>query len=121
KMSSWVEQRCPGTCFALQVIYTSVAGRWLQGDFNGSRRARFAYRSYHAMCGEGDSWGDGLIPVPSALLASSRQVVLEGVSHYSAIGNPWYGSAEVVSQWWRAGSEVGPGESSIAPRSTNGV
>jgi hypothetical protein len=46
--------------------------------------------------------GDGLVPVGSALLAGSRQLVLPGVAHGGAFGSRWYGSPEVVAQWWQS-------------------
>ena len=46
--------------------------------------------------------GDGLVPVESALLAGSRQLVLPGVAHGGAFGSRWYGSTEVVAQWWQS-------------------
>jgi hypothetical protein len=42
-----------------------------------------------------------LVPVGSALLAGSRQLVLPGVAHGGAFGSRWYGSPEVVAQWWQ--------------------
>jgi len=46
--------------------------------------------------------GDGLVPVGSALLAGSRQLVLPEVAHGGAFGSRWYGSPEVVAQWWQS-------------------
>jgi len=42
-------------------------------------------------------------------LRGSRQIVLEGVSHFTGFGGPWYGDAEVIPQWWS--SHIGSVES----------
>ena len=99
--SRWVEQRYPGACFAPRVQYTSVAGKLTRGDPNGSRREQWAHDNYAKIGGDGAAWGDGLIPVDSALLHGSNQLVLNGVSHFSGFGGPWYGSPEIISLWWR--------------------
>jgi len=48
----------------------------------------------------GDVWGDGLIPVRSALLEGSRQIELDGVGHFVGFGGSWYGVPEVIARWW---------------------
>jgi len=100
RLSRWVEQRYPGAYYTPEVAYVSVAGRLCQGDLGGPRAERWAYRTYRDLCGDGTVWGDGLIPVVSALLQGAQPIVLEGVSHFPGFGKPWYGDAEVVRQWW---------------------
>ena len=100
RMSRWAEKRYPGAFFAPRVKYTSVAGKLLRGNHEGSLRERHTHAFYEEIIGSGDVWGDGLVPVASALLHSSRQVVLDGVSHFTGFGGPWYGAAEVIPQWW---------------------
>jgi pimeloyl-ACP methyl ester carboxylesterase len=99
-LSRWVEQRYPGAYYAPEVAYVSVAGRLRRGDLGGSRAERWAYQTYRDLCGDGAVWGDGLIPVASALLQGARPVTLEGVSHFPGFGQHWYGDAEIVRQWW---------------------
>ena len=99
-MSRWIERRYPGAYFAGQVHYVSVAGRLIRGKRDGSLRERNAYRMYRGIAGQGDIWGDGLIPVRSALLEGSQQIVLDGVSHFTGFGGPWYGAEDVVPRWW---------------------
>ena len=98
----WVEDRVPGARFTPQVQYCSVGGKLVRGDSQGSLRERQAYSFYEQIGGEGDAWGDGLVPVASALLAGSRQIVLEGVSHFTGFGRPWYGSPSIVPRWRHA-------------------
>jgi pimeloyl-ACP methyl ester carboxylesterase len=99
-ISRWIERNVPGSAFSARVRYTSVAGKYIRGNATGARYERFAYRVYKEICAEGDSWGDGIVPVSSALLPGSQYIVLNGVSHYSLLGEPWYGSEEVLPLWW---------------------
>jgi pimeloyl-ACP methyl ester carboxylesterase len=101
RMSQWVNERCPGSTFAPQVRYTSVVGRACQGNRRGSFRRRLAYFSYRGISGRGDAWGDGIVPIRAAWLDRAQQIVLEGVNHYVGFGRPWYGSPEVIPQWWQ--------------------
>lgn len=101
-MPGWLEEWYPGAYFAPQVRYTSVAGKLVRGKLRGTLRERFAYAVYRELIGEGDVWGDGLVPVASALLGGSQQLVLEGVSHYTGFGGPWFGAADVIARWWDA-------------------
>jgi pimeloyl-ACP methyl ester carboxylesterase len=96
----WVDQTYPGAYFAPEVRYVSVAGKARRGDLNGKSRDREAYRSYEFLCGRGDVWGDGRVPIDSALLEGSVQIVLDGVYHSAKRGQPWYGNTRVVREWW---------------------
>jgi pimeloyl-ACP methyl ester carboxylesterase len=100
RLPGWLEGRYPGAYFASQVRYTSVAGKLVRGDPGGTLRERFAYAVYKELIGQGDVWGDGLVPVASALLRGAEQLVLEGVSHYAGFGGPWFGTADVIARWW---------------------
>lgn len=59
--------------------------------------------SLFQVCGQADTWGDGVVPEISAHLEGALNISLEGVYH-SPVGSddvtrPWYGSPEVVKQW----------------------
>jgi pimeloyl-ACP methyl ester carboxylesterase len=97
-----VEALYPGAFFAPRVRYTSVAGMAVRGNPRGSVRERLAFRWYERLSGDGAQQGDGLVSVASALLGGSQEVTLEGVSHYTGFGGPWYGEADVVRRWWDA-------------------
>lgn len=101
RLSRWVEARYPGAWFAPQVRYTCVAGRWLQGDRAGTGLQRWAFDVYREIGGDGNVWGDGLIPVEAAWLDGALAVLLEGTSHFSILGTPWYGSQETIRLWWQ--------------------
>lgn len=109
-LASWVDRRYPGAYFAPQVRYTAVAGKWLQGNLQGTRRERQVYLLYKDMLGDGAIWGDGLVPVASALLQGARQITLEAVSHYAVFGAAWYGAPEVIPRWWYAERDDTPAE-----------
>lgn len=100
RMSRFVNRRLPGAAYSPQVRYTSIAGQYIRGSRTGTNYERFAYRVYKEICGDGQTWGDGIVPVSSALLPGSHHIVLPGVSHYSLLGEPWYGSPEVLPRWW---------------------
>ena len=100
-MSRWAQQHVPNAAFAPGVRYTSVAGKFVRGNSSGSFNERFAFMSYKEICTDGAAWGDGIVPVNSALLPDSEQIVLDSVSHYSPIGKPWYGSEHVLPLWYR--------------------
>jgi pimeloyl-ACP methyl ester carboxylesterase len=102
RMREWVDETYPGAFFTPQVDYTSVAGRAVQGNRHGSFRERCAHLFYRRLCGDGNAWGDGLVPEESALLQSSRQISLDGVSHFADIVGLWYGADGVISRWWSA-------------------
>ena len=60
------------------------------------------------VCGEGDGLeGDAVVPLRAALLAGSRQVVLDGVLHSMSrirtfdepSDEEWYGSEGVLDSW----------------------
>jgi alpha-beta hydrolase superfamily lysophospholipase len=101
-MSRWVERRYPGAYFVPHVKYASVAGRLIRGDRHGSFRERWAYDVYKEISGDGSTWGDGMIPVASALLHGAQHAVLEDVGHFSGFGRLWYGSQEIIPLWWAA-------------------
>jgi pimeloyl-ACP methyl ester carboxylesterase len=106
-MSRWLESHYPGAFYAPGVKYTAVAGRSLRGDPSGSLPERHAYRFYRHLTGDGEEWGDGLVPVSSALLSGADEVVLDGVGHFAGFGAQWYGSEQVVAAWWQAAQANG--------------
>jgi hypothetical protein len=123
----WVDRQLPGAFCGDRVRYLSVAGDLdLTSPIASALSRRMAARSYGAIGGPealagdpaslgdpatlGDPAkggapclaGDGLVPVGSALLSGARQLVLPGVAHGGAFGSRWYGSPEVVAQWWQS-------------------
>ncbi len=75
--------------------YLSVAGGAVHGA--SSPRAR---KSYERLVEDGRVAGDGLVPVPAALLPGSQELVLDDLHHSPPFGR-WYGSdKETVERWW---------------------
>jgi pimeloyl-ACP methyl ester carboxylesterase len=109
-MRRMVERRLPGAFFGTQgladpgvnrVRYMSVAGDLDLADPAATTTARrLAPSAYRNSTGNPRDHGDGLVPVTSALLAGSDHLVLKGVAHGGAFGERWYGSPDVVTQWW---------------------
>ena len=105
QVRQWVDERYPGAYFAPDVQYTSVAGKFRQGKRRGSFWERLAYRSYGALTGRSEDWGDGIVPLSAALLEGTNHYVLEGAAHFWGLYGfraPWYGTQEYVARWWSA-------------------
>jgi pimeloyl-ACP methyl ester carboxylesterase len=100
QLTRYVQSHCPDACFDPPVRCTSVAGKLIKGSLLTTSPARWAYRRYDELCGDGAVWGDGIIPLPSALLLGARQLILDDVAHFTGLGTLWYGSSEVIPQWW---------------------
>jgi pimeloyl-ACP methyl ester carboxylesterase len=99
-MRRFVDERYPGAFFSPRVEYASVAGASVKGDPRGSLSERLAARTYARLGAASDEWGDGLVPVPCALLDGAVHVVLPGVSHAPPWPGPWYGAPAVAREWW---------------------
>lgn len=100
-LRKWVDRQLPGAFCAPEVSYAAVAGRLDPASPLASATSRrLAARSYGAISGDASAIGDGLVPVCSALLAGAEPLVLEAVAHGGAFGERWYGTPEVVDQWW---------------------
>lgn len=111
-LRAMVAERLPGGWFsdpshisdltgATLVQYISVAGDLALDDPDTTAMARrLAPTAYRKASGSAEGPGDGLVPLSSALLEGSQAVVLPGVAHGGAFGRRWYGSQEVVEQWW---------------------
>lgn len=102
RLRNRVNAMYPDAFFAPQVKYISVAGKSLQGKREGASAERRLYGVYKRLCGDGSTWGDGFVPIESALLKGSEQIVLEGAHHFGLKGNSWYGTPSLVDEWWRA-------------------
>jgi hypothetical protein len=82
------------------VRMTCIAGKGVLGKKDGTPSERRAFRIYESIGGEGKTWGDGIVPVSSALLPGTNSILLENVTHFSLGNRSWYGSPDVVSHWW---------------------
>jgi triacylglycerol esterase/lipase EstA (alpha/beta hydrolase family) len=94
KNLGFVNDNYPGA-FHEEVQYICVAGKAIFGQ---KYRQWLAYSSYELTCGQGDTWGDGIIPITSAHLVGAENLVLEGALH-SPRARLWYGSPELLPNW----------------------
>lgn len=106
-MRKLVDRRYPGAYFAPAVRYLAVAGKAVHGRKRGTLGEISAWRAYAQLIKDGESWGDGLVPVDCALLSGAAHLTLEGAHHYSMGGRSWYGAPDVIAQWWQACPESG--------------
>lgn len=97
-LTRWIDKKYPEGTLTPNVKYTSIAGKYLRGVKTGSTREHWVYQNYKSICGRGDVWGDGLIPVECALLEGSQNIVLDNISHAQIFGNPWYGDKAPVEE-----------------------
>ncbi|GMH36031.1 hypothetical protein BSKO_03899 [Bryopsis sp. KO-2023] len=83
------------------IRYACVAGKAKKGE--KALIPDFTYQSYELCAESGDVWGDGVIPVESALnLDGAETLLLEDVWHLpgdAKDGRVWYGSEEVIDSW----------------------
>jgi hypothetical protein len=102
--SHFLDAVSPGAAFAPRTGYVSVASKFVPGGpaDDPQRRRRMAGSSYAWVLGERarEGFGDGLIPVESALLEGTTQLLLHDVVHYQGARTPWYGDDRGIDQWW---------------------
>jgi pimeloyl-ACP methyl ester carboxylesterase len=82
------------------VHITCIIGQTVKGNQKGTLEQRKAFTMYKKLAGEGDGWGDGIIPASSALISGADHIILKNVRHFSRSGGFWYGSTEVINRWW---------------------
>ncbi|MGD0861873.1 MAG: hypothetical protein ABSA21_03840 [Candidatus Limnocylindrales bacterium] len=101
--SEVAEEAAPGAFHSPLIGYVSVASRAIRGDPAGTGRERVAHLLYRSVLGRAavpGTEGDGLVPVASAMLAGSRQIVVDGAVHGPGAGAPWYGTDRPMDLWW---------------------
>lgn len=100
KNMEFVNTHFPGAHLS-GVRYACVAGKTKKGV--RSLFPDFTYQSYTLCLDRGDVWGDGVIPVESALsLDGAEKLLLDDVWHLpgdAKNGQAWYGSESVVDKW----------------------
>ena len=79
------------------IEYICIVGKSVQGK-KSTPQKWLAYSSYELTCGQGDAWGDGIIPIASAYLDGATNIAIDGVYHSPRSGK-WYGSQEAVNIW----------------------
>lgn len=92
----FVNHNYPGA-FYRHVRYICVAGKTILGERR--RGSWLAYSSYQLTCGQGNCWGDGIVPLAAAHLEGAENLVIAGVKHSPRSVGLWYGSESVLSNW----------------------
>jgi hypothetical protein len=83
-------------------------GHYLRGCEEGNHKERRAFRTYRFFSGQGDVWGDGIVPVQSARLDGAETFLLKGVAHSRKTSGDWYGgSRAIIRRWWPVGESPG--------------
>ncbi len=103
---NFVNDNYPGA-FHPTVNYVCIAGKAIYGKPSWKMGEWFTYQSYQLTGGQGQCWGDGVIPIAAAHLEGATNLVLESVQHSPrptsrisrAEDHRWYGSPEIVPQW----------------------
>jgi len=107
----YVNDRWPGAYFP-GVKYTCVASTAVKGQLKPDLDSLLAFASYFALIGEGGVEGDGITPVPAALLEGAESIILQDVYHADVLPNPigstntkligciWY--ADKIDEWIQA-------------------
>jgi pimeloyl-ACP methyl ester carboxylesterase len=96
-------EAAPGTCHSPSIGYASVGSRFVRADPSGNGRERVAQLLYRSVIGRAavpGTLGDGLVPVVSAMLPGSREVVVDDAVHGPSAGAPWYGTDSPMEVWW---------------------
>ncbi|MEO0770210.1 MAG: lipase [Cyanobacteria bacterium J06649_4] len=96
KNLDFVNQTYPGA-FYDDVDYVCVAGKSIEGK----RADWFTFNSYKLTVGEGQVWGDGVVPLMAAHLNGANNITLDNVLHSPRPSGLWYGSPDIVKTWCR--------------------
>ncbi len=101
RAASWVARTYPDAYYADQgVRYGVVRSRFVFGKRDGTPLERMAWVNYRFISGEGEQWGDGVVPTQMSTLRGAACVELEGVAH-SPAWQPWFfGDEETIRSWW---------------------
>lgn len=122
---AYTDREYPGALLANEgIAYVSVGGDAIRGNDkvadNDTRQtqadrvdatrgegsqARVAFTSYKAVCGNGYTTGDGVVPLEWTQLPGAKHLTLDGVLHsINEAGTTlptdrWYGSEGVIDRW----------------------
>jgi hypothetical protein len=106
----FANRHVPGAFFAPTTAYLAVGSRFVAGHPEAEDgRARFMWRLYedvHPSPDELPVFGDGLVPVASALLPGARHLVLDDAVHGPGVHAPWYGQDAQLDAWWPVALEA---------------
>eukprot|EP00977_Amphora_coffeiformis_P010629 scaffold2501_cov174-Amphora_coffeaeformis.AAC.25 len=102
----WTDKTYPGAYWQDDLFYFTVMGDAIAGQpqerqspFEPQTVAGFAYNSYTAVCGDGTTKGDGVVPLCAGHLEGAKQLTLDGVFHSINAPASWYGSDVKLDSW----------------------
>lgn len=102
----WTDKTFPGAYHREELFYLSVAGDAISGreqqrqsPLEPRTAAGFAFDSYKTVCGDGETTGDGVVPLCAAHLDNATQLTLQGVFHSINAPTSWYGSEGKIDSW----------------------
>jgi len=99
--AAWIDHEYPGSYYSQQTQYLTVYGKLIRGDRHGTAAERGAFHAYKRICGEGNVWGDGVVPNHISRLDGAPSIELDGVGHSPGWGDRWYGGdASTIRLWW---------------------
>ena len=99
-LRAMVDRRFPG-CHQPEVDYVAIAGQLdLSSDHASAFSRRSATASYRRAVDVEDCFGDGLVPVESALLSGARSLIQNDTAHGGFFGDIWYASIQRLEAWW---------------------
>lgn len=85
--------------FFERVEVISVASSFRKGSWDGNLQERLAFEFYRNTFGDGNSDGDGIVPIEACQLNGAKNVVIKGIEHLPAPFAKWYGEKSAVEQW----------------------
>jgi len=112
----FVNQQSPGACID-GAQYVCVVGNATRGNVGSpssleALESTVAFVSYLPLCGNGNSDGDGIVPIETGLLEDEkvRRIIIDGAKHTGFLPSPgnsikapddwyWYGAEECVDEW----------------------
>jgi hypothetical protein len=101
-------ERFPGAFHHPDIFYITVAGNAVRGVQQQRKSVLeptslpgFAYESYLQVSGDGNVWGDGVVPTEFAHLKdiNAIEIELDGVAHSITSPDSWYGADGIIDQW----------------------
>lgn len=111
----WVDQTYPGEYYP-HVQYLNVTGRAFLGNKDGTTGEKIAHRYYSFLSGNGEQWGDGVVPCALSHIDGVGTLEIEGMGH-SPNGWWYFYDEAAIRLWWHyfeVGDLVSPDHQAVA-------
>lgn len=93
----YVDDNYPGAYFK-EVKYVVITSKAVKGNKDGNKFEKMAYFTYSKIIGNGELYGDGVVPLDSSILDGAENIILSDIYH-SPLRKPWYGSKKALQYW----------------------